>query len=143
MIGNVVSIDSQPKMITTAKGDIKANSPSNVLMSFKADDQLSIYLKHNDFSQEHELLKDIKIGNTLFKKGELPSNFDSVVKVYFESVLGVAFSNKRCLMAWRLSFQKDHTIQSLSIWKRLLKNGMVVNELTECFRFTWGLKISL
>lgn len=53
MIGNVVSIDSQPKMITTAKGDIKANSPSNVLMSFKADDQLSIYLKHNDFSQEH------------------------------------------------------------------------------------------
>lgn len=50
VIGNVVSIDSQPKMITTAKGDIKANSPSNVLMSFKADDQLSIYLKHNDFS---------------------------------------------------------------------------------------------
>lgn len=93
MIGDVVSIDSQPKMIMTAKGDIKANSPSNVLMSFKADDQLSIYLKHNDFSQEHELLKDIKIGNTLFKKGELPSNFDSVVKVYFESVLGVAFSN--------------------------------------------------
>lgn len=97
MIGNVVSIDSQPKMITTAKGDIKANSPSNVLMSFKADDQLSIYLKHNDFSQEHELLKDIKIGNTLFKKGELPSNFDSVVKVYFESVLGVAFSNQAML----------------------------------------------
>ncbi|HGL0140044.1 virulence-associated E family protein [Streptococcus pneumoniae] len=97
MIGNVVSIDSQPKMITTAKGDIKANSPSNVLMSFKADDQLSIYLKYNDFSQEHELLKDIKIGNTLFKKGELPSNFDSVVKVYFESVLGVAFSNQAML----------------------------------------------
>ncbi|MTV64302.1 hypothetical protein GM539_13285, partial [Streptococcus pneumoniae] len=72
-------------------------SPSNVLMSFKADDQLSIYLKHNDFSQEHELLKDIKIGNTLFKKGELPSNFDSVVKVYFESVLGVAFSNQAML----------------------------------------------
>lgn len=97
MIGNVVSIDSQPKMMTTAKGDIKANSPSNVLMSFKADDQLSIFLKHNDFSQEHELLKDIKIGNTLFKKGELPSNFDSVVKVYFESVLGVAFSNQALL----------------------------------------------
>lgn len=97
VIGNVVSIDSQPKMITTAKGDIKANSPSNVLMSFKADDQLSVYLKHNDFSQEHELLKDIKIGNTLFKKGELPSNFDSVIKVYFESVLGVAFSNQAML----------------------------------------------
>ena len=84
-------------MILTDKGMIKANSPSNVLLSFKADDQLSIYLKHNEFSQEHELLKDIKIGNTFFKKGELPSNFDSVVKVYFESVLGVAYSNQAML----------------------------------------------
>lgn len=97
VIGDVVSINSQDKMITNAKGDIKANSPMNVLVAFKADDQLSIYLKHNDFSQEHELLKDIKIGNTLFKKGELPSNFDSVVKVYFESVLGVVFSNQAML----------------------------------------------
>ncbi|MBT0938939.1 VapE domain-containing protein [Streptococcus lutetiensis] len=81
-------------MITTKDGNIKANSPNNVLMAFKSDDQLSIYLKHNEFSQEHELIKDIKIGNTRFKKGELPSNFDSVVKVYFESALGVAFSNQ-------------------------------------------------
>lgn len=94
VIGNVVSINSQDTMILTDKGAIKSNSPSNVLLSFKADDQLSIYLKHNEFSQEHELLKDIKIGNTLFKKGELPSNFDSVVKVYFESVLGVAYTNQ-------------------------------------------------
>jgi hypothetical protein len=96
-IGDVVSINSQDTMILTDKGMIKANSPSNVLLSFKADDQLSIYLKHNEFSQEHELLKDIKIGNTFFKKGELPSNFDSVVKVYFESVLGVAYSNQAML----------------------------------------------
>lgn len=84
-------------MILNDKGGIKSNSPNNVLLSFKADDQLSIYLKHNEFSQEHELTKDIKIGNTFFKKGELPSNFDSVVKVYFESVLGVAFSNQAML----------------------------------------------
>lgn len=96
-IGDVVSINSQDKMILTDKGAIKSNSPLNVLVSFKADDQLSIYLKHNDFSQEHELLKDIKIGNTLLKKGELPSNFDSVVKVYFESVLGVAYSSQAML----------------------------------------------
>lgn len=96
-IGDVVSINSQDKMILNDKGAIKANSPMNVLASFKADDQLSLYLKHNDFSQEHELLKDIKIGNTFFKKGELPSNFDSVVKVYFESVLGVAYSNQAML----------------------------------------------
>lgn len=96
-IGDVVSINSQDKMILTDKGAIKSNSPLNVLVSFKADDQLSIYLKHNDFSQEHELLKDIKIGNTILKKGELPSNFDSVVKVYFESVLGVAYSSQAML----------------------------------------------
>ena len=84
-------------MILNDKGAIKANSPMNVLASFKADDQLSLYLKHNEFSQEHELLKDIKIGNTFFKKGELSSNFDSVVKVYFESVLGVAYSNQAML----------------------------------------------
>lgn len=96
-IGDVVSINSQDKMILNDKGAVKANSPMNVLASFKADDQLSLYLKHNEFSQEHELLKDIKIGNTFFKKGELPSNFDSVVKVYFESVLGVAFTNQALL----------------------------------------------
>nr|DAQ53699.1 MAG TPA: virulence associated protein E [Caudoviricetes sp.] len=84
-------------MILNDKGAIKANSPMNVLASFKADDQLSLYLKHNEFSQEHELTKDIKIGNTFFKKGELPSNFDSVVKVYFESVLGVAYTNQAML----------------------------------------------
>jgi predicted P-loop ATPase len=84
-------------MILNDKGGIKSNSPNNVLLSFKADDQLSIYLKHNEFSQEHELTKDFRIGNTFFKKGELPSNFDSVVKVYFESVLGVAFSNQAML----------------------------------------------
>lgn len=96
-IGNVVSINSQDTMILNDKGGIKSNSPNNVLLSFKADDQLSIYLKHNEFSQEHELTKDIRIGNTFFKKGELPSNFDSVVKVYFESVLGVAFSSQAML----------------------------------------------
>lgn len=96
-IGDVVSINSQDTMILNDKGGIKSNSPNNVLLSFKADDQLSIYLKHNEFSQEHELTKDIRIGNTFFKKGELPSNFDSVVKVYFESVLGVAFSNQAML----------------------------------------------
>lgn len=97
IIGNVVSINSQDTMILNDKGGIKSNSPNNVLLSFKADDQLSIYLKHNEFSQEHELTKDIRIGNTFFKKGELPSNFDSVVKVYFESVLGVAYSNQAML----------------------------------------------
>lgn len=94
VIGNVVSIDSNPTLLMTEKGTIRANSPSNVLMSFKADDQLGLFLKHNSFSQEHELTKNIKIGNTQFQKGELPSNFEAVVKVYFENELGVAYSNQ-------------------------------------------------
>lgn len=94
VIGNVVSIDSNPTLLMTEKGTIRANSPSNVLMSFKADDQLGLFLKHNSFSQEHELTKNIKIGNTQFQKGELPSSFEAVVKVYFENELGVAYSNQ-------------------------------------------------
>lgn len=93
IIGDVVSIDSNPAFLMTKNDTIRSNSPNNVLKAFKADDQLSMFLKHNEFSQEHELTEDIKIGNTHFKKGELPSNFDSVVKVYFESVLDVAFTN--------------------------------------------------
>lgn len=96
-IGNVISIDTNAKMTLNKDGNIKSNSPSNVLKAFKSDDQLSVYLKHNEFSQEHEITKDIKIGNTFLKKGELPSNFDSVVKVYFEDVLGVAFSGQAML----------------------------------------------
>lgn len=94
VIGNVVSIDSNPTLLMTERGTIRANSPSNVLMSFKADDQLGLFLKHNSFSQEHELTKSIKVGNTQFQKGELPSNFEAVIKVYFENELGVAYSNQ-------------------------------------------------
>lgn len=97
IIGDVISIDSNPVFLMTKNDTIRSNSPSNVLKAFKADDQLSMFLKHNEFSQEHELTEDIKIGNSHFKKGELPSNFDSVVKVYFESVLDVAFTNQAML----------------------------------------------
>lgn len=121
-IGDVVSINSQDKMILNDKGAIKANSPMNVLASFKADDQLSLYLKHNDFSQEHELLKDIKIGNTFFKKGELPSNFDSVVKVYFESVLGVAYSNQAMLDGMETFFSERSYNPVIAYMERTAEN---------------------
>ena len=92
-IGNVVSIDSQPKLILTGSGAIKSTSPANVLMSFKADEQLGAYLRRNDFSQEYEFTQEVKIGKTLFKQGELPANFNSVVTVYFENELGVVYSS--------------------------------------------------
>lgn len=93
-IGDVVSIDSQPKFILTSNGAIKSSSPVNVLLSFKADDQLGQFLRRNDFSQEYEFTQDVKIGRTTFKQGELPANFNSVVTVYFENVLGIVYSDK-------------------------------------------------
>lgn len=91
-IGKVVSIDSQPQLVLTGSGAIKSTSPMNVLLSFKADDQLGAYLKKNDFSQEYELTQDIKLGHTTLKRGELPANFQSVVTVYFEKILNVVYS---------------------------------------------------
>ncbi|MDD7355909.1 MAG: virulence-associated E family protein [Streptococcus hyointestinalis] len=91
-IGDVVSIDSLSKLILTKDGGIKTTSPANVLLCLKADDQLGAYLRLNDFSQEHELTHDIKLGHVTFKKGELPANFISVLTVYLETELGVTFS---------------------------------------------------
>lgn len=93
IIGDVVSIDSHPKLILTGNGGIKTTSPANVLMCLKADDQLGQYLRRNDFSQEYEFTQEVTIGKTLFKKGELPANFASVITVYFEQELGVVFSS--------------------------------------------------
>lgn len=94
LIGDVVSIDSQPKFILTGNGAIKSSSPVNVLLSFKADDQLGQYLRRNEFSQEYEFTRDVKIGRTEFKQGELPANFNSVITVYFENILGIVYSDK-------------------------------------------------
>lgn len=94
MIGDVVSIDNQPKFILTGSGAIKSSSPVNVLLSLKADDQLGTYLRKNDFSQEYEFTQDVKIGRTEFKKGELPASFQSVVTVYLEEVLGIVYSDR-------------------------------------------------
>lgn len=123
-------------MILNDKGGIKSNSPNNVLLSFKADDQLSIYLKHNEFSQEHELTKDIRIGNTFFKKGELPSNFDSVVKVYFESVLGVAFSNQAMLDGMETFFSERSYNPVMEYMEKAAENWdgrMRINQMLQVY----------
>ena len=96
-IGELVSFYKNFQPIKNSNGTLKVNSPVNVLNAFRADDQLNLYLKHNEFSQEHELTQDIQLGNTTLKKGELPSNFESVVKVYFENVVGAAFTSQAML----------------------------------------------
>lgn len=91
-IGDVVSIEKASQLAMTSEGAIKSTSPANVLLCLKADDNLGRYLRRNDFSQEYEFTKEVRIGNTTFKAGELPANFNSVITVYFEKVLGVVFS---------------------------------------------------
>ena len=92
IIGNVVSIDKNPKLVLTDKGAIKSTSPANVVLCLKADEQLGQYLRRNDFSQEYELTQEIRLGNTTFQAGELPASFVSVLTVYFENNLGVVYS---------------------------------------------------
>ena len=91
-IGNVISIDKNPKLVLTDQGNIKSTSPANVVMCLKADEQLGQYLRRNDFSQEYELTQEIRLGNTTFQAGELPASFVSVLTVYFENNLGVVYS---------------------------------------------------
>ena len=93
-IGEVINFYKGYQPIKNSNGTIKSNSPVNVLNAFRADEQLNLYLKHNEFSQEHELTKDIRLGKTVLKKGELPSNFESIVKVYFETVIDVGFTSQ-------------------------------------------------
>lgn len=96
-IGEVINFYKGYQPIKNSNGTIKSNSPVNVLNAFRADEQLNLYLKHNEFSQEHELTKDIRLGKTVLKKGELPSNFESIVKVYFETVIDVGFTSQAML----------------------------------------------
>ncbi len=93
-IGEVINFYKGYQPIKNSNGTIKSNSPVNVLNAFRADEQLNLYLKHNEFSQEHELTQDIRLGKTVLKKGELPSNFESIVKVYFETVIDVGFTTQ-------------------------------------------------
>lgn len=93
-IGELINFYKSYEPIKNSNGTIKTNSALNVLNAFRADDQLNLYLKHNEFSQEHELTQDIQLGNTILKKGELPSNFESIVKVYFETVIEVGFTTQ-------------------------------------------------
>lgn len=96
-IGEVINFYKGYQPIKNSNGTIKSNSPANVLNAFRADEQLNLYLKHNEFSQEHELTQDIRLGKTVLKKGELPSNFESIVKVYFETVIDVGFTSQAML----------------------------------------------
>ncbi|WP_394805728.1 VapE domain-containing protein [Streptococcus intermedius] len=138
MIGEVISIDSQPKFVMTGNGAIKASSPKNVLLSFKADDQLGLYLRKNDFSQEYEFTRDVRIGKTLFKKGELPASFNSVVTVYFEDVLGIVYSDKAFKAGMETFFSERSYNPVMDYMEQVAKNWDGKERINQIFQVYLG-----
>ena len=138
IIGEVISIDSQPKFVMTGNGAIKASSPKNVLLSFKADDQLGLYLRKNDFSQEYEFTRDVRIGKTLFKKGELPANFNSVVTVYFEDVLGIVYSDKAFKAGMETFFSERSYNPVMNYMEQVAKNWDGKERINQIFQVYLG-----
>lgn len=138
IIGEVISIDSQPKFVMTGNGAIKASSPKNVLLSFKADDQLGLYLRKNDFSQEYEFTRDVRIGKTLFKKGELPANFNSVVTVYFEDVLGIVYSDKAFKAGMETFFSERSYNPVMDYMEQVAKNWDGKERINQIFQVYLG-----
>ncbi|WOI91342.1 virulence-associated E family protein [Streptococcus intermedius] len=138
IIGEVISIDSQPKFVMTGNGAIKASSPKNVLLSFKADDQLGLYLRKNDFSQEYEFTRDVRIGKTLFKKGELPASFNSVVTVYFEDVLGIVYSDKAFKAGMETFFSERSYNPVMDYMEQVAKNWDGKERINQIFQVYLG-----
>lgn len=81
-----------PKFQLTEKNQIKSNSSYNVLLALKADYQLNQSLKYNEFTEDVEIVNEMTLGKTIFQVGELPSNFESVLAIYFEKELNVIFT---------------------------------------------------
>lgn len=122
----------------TGNGAIKASSPKNVLLSFKADDQLGLYLRKNDFSQEYEFTRDVRIGKTLFKKGELPANFNSVVTVYFEDVLGIVYSDKAFKAGMETFFSERSYNPVMNYMEQVAKNWDGKERINQIFQVYLG-----
>lgn len=81
-----------PKFQLTEKKQIKSNSSYNVLLALKADYQLNQSLKYNEFTEDVEIVNEMTLGKTTFQIGEMPSNFESVLAIYFEKELDVVFT---------------------------------------------------
>lgn len=80
------------KFQLTKDNSIKVNSSYNVLLALKHDHQLNTSLRYNEFNEDSEIVKPINLGGTKYEAGELPSDFESVLAVYFEQELDVVFT---------------------------------------------------
>ncbi|MEQ7259611.1 virulence-associated E family protein [Lactococcus garvieae] len=86
------AIKIQAAFQLTKDDGIKVNSSYNVLLALKTDWNINGSLKYNEFTEDCEITKQLKMGDTMFEPGELPSNFESVLTIYLEQELGVSFT---------------------------------------------------
>lgn len=102
IIGDVVNISikqfsRRKKKILNDEGEqieiesIVADSPRNVLLAMKSDNKLNDFLRHNEFTGEHEIVEDVKLDAIQLRKGQLPSAFESYLSVYLENHFKTVF----------------------------------------------------
>lgn len=102
VIGEIVNISikqfsRRKKKILDENGEqieiesIVADSPRNVLLAMKSDNKLNDFLRHNEFTGEHEIVADVKLDAINLRKGQLPSAFESYLSVYLENHFKTVF----------------------------------------------------
>ena len=102
IIGDVTNISikqfsRRKKKILNEEGEqieiesIVADSPRNVLLAMKSDNKLNDFLRHNEFTGEHEIVEDVKLDAIQLRKGQLPSAFESYLSVYLENHFKTVF----------------------------------------------------
>lgn len=102
IIGDVTNISikqfsRRKKKILDEEGEqieiesIVADSPRNVLLAMKSDNKLNDFLRHNEFTGEHEIVEDVKLDAIQLRKGQLPSAFESYLSVYLENHFKTVF----------------------------------------------------
>lgn len=105
MIGDVVNISIKQftrtkKKVLDENGEkveidaIVSDSPRNVLLAMKSDNKLNDFLRHNEFTGEHEIVADVKLDAISMRKGQLPSAFESYLSVYLENHFKVVFKTR-------------------------------------------------
>lgn len=101
-IGEIVNISikqfsRRKKKILSEEGEqievesIVADSPRNVLLAMKSDNKLNDFLRHNEFTGEHEIVEDVKLDAIQLRRGQLPSAFESYLSVYLENHFKTVF----------------------------------------------------
>ena len=85
-------IQLPPQFQLTENDTIKVNSSQNVLVALQHDNQLKHSLKYNEFTEDWEITRALNLRGTKYDVGEMTSDFESALLIYFEQELQVVFT---------------------------------------------------